>query len=127
MIYKITTDKPLAVVKEELAKHSKEGGFGVLGSYEFQKILATKGHPIDKDITVYELCNPAAAQEALKAMPEISVYLPCRLSVYEENGKTVLATINIDDMMNSVDVNADFKAHMSSVFEYLQSLMKSWH
>jgi len=127
MIYKITTDTPLSTVKEELAKHSKESGFGVLGSYEFQQILAGKGFPIDKDITVYELCNPSAAQEALKVMPEISVYLPCRLSVYEENAKTVLATINIKDIMESVDIDADFKAHMGSVFEYLESVMKSWN
>ncbi len=127
MIYKITTDKPLATVKEELANHSKESGFGVLGSYEFQKILAGKGFPIEKDITVYELCNPSAAQGALMALPEISVYLPCRISVYAENGKTVLATIDIRDIMESVDVDADFKEHMNSVFEYLESVMQSWH
>ena len=127
MIYKITTDKALEIVKEELANHSKESGFGVLNTYEFKKILAGKGFPIDKDITVYELCNPNAAQEALKSMPEISVYLPCRISVYEENGKTVLATIDIRDIMESVDVDADFKAHMNAVFEYLESVMKSWH
>jgi len=126
MIYKITTDTPLDLVKKELAEHAKEGGFGVLGSYEFQKILQTKGFPIEQDITVYELCNPHAAQEALKAMPMISVYLPCRLSIYEEKGKTVLATINIKDIMESIEVDADFKAHMNSVFEYLENIMKSW-
>jgi len=127
MIYKITTEVPLAQVKEELANHSKESGFGVLGSYEFKKILEAKGNPIDKDITVYELCNPVAAQGALSLIPEISVYLPCRLSVYEENGKTVLATINIQDIMASVDVNDEFKEHMNSVYEYLQNIMKSWN
>ena len=126
MIYKITTDKPLQMVKDELAEHSKESGFGVLGSYEFQKILQTKGFPIEKDITVYELCNPHAASEALTALPEISVYLPCRLSLYEENGKTVLATINIKDIMESVDVDQDFKLQMTSVFEYLEHVMQSW-
>lgn len=126
MIYKITTSTPLEQVKKELVEHSKESGFGVLGSYEFKKILQSKGFVIDKDITVYELCNPHAAQEALQAMPEISVYLPCRISVYEENGKTVIATINIIEILNSVDVNEDFKAHMQSVFEYLENIMKSW-
>ena len=126
MIYKIVSNKPLALIKEELSAHAKESGFGVLGSYEFKKILASKGHPIEKDITVYELCNPVAAQEALSALPEISVYLPCRLSLYEENGKSVLATINIEDMMQSVDVDSDFKMQMQSVFEYLQKLMHSF-
>lgn len=73
-----------------------------------------------------ELCNPHAAQEALQSMPEISVYLPCRVSIYEENGKTVIATINITDIMKSIDVDEDFKLHMQSVFEYLQHIMQSW-
>jgi len=126
MIYKITTDKPLQMVKNELAEHAKECGFGVLGSYEFQKILHSKGLQLDKDITVYELCNPKAAKEALEIMPEISVYLPCRLSLYEDNGKTVISTIDIRDIMDSMDVDEDFKAHMNSVFQYLEKLMKSW-
>lgn len=126
MIYKIVSKKPLEVIKTELQAHAKESGFGILGSYEFKKILESKGHPIEKDITVYELCNPVAAQEALNALPEISVYLPCRLSLYEENGQAVLATINIDDMMSSVDVSEDFKLQMRSVYEYLQKLMHSF-
>ena len=127
MIYKITTQVPLAQVKADLEGHSKESGFGVLNAYEFKKILQSKGFSLNKDITVYELCNPHAAHEALSAMPEISVYLPCRLSVYEENGETVLATINIEDMLNSVSVDEDFKLQMQSVFEYLQSVMHSWN
>lgn len=126
MIYKIVSNKPLALIKEELSEHAKESGFGVLGSYEFKKILASKGHPIDKDITVYELCNPVVAQEALMVLPEISVYLPCRLSLYEENGKSILATINIEDMLHSVEVDNDFRLHIQGVFEYLQKLMHSF-
>jgi len=126
MIYKITTDKPLSVVKEELESHSKESGFGVIGSYEFKKILEKKGFPIERDITVYELCNPKAANEALSAMPEISVYLPCRLSVYEEGGKTVLATIDINDIMDSMAIDETFKKNMKNVFAYLESVMRSW-
>jgi len=127
MIYKITTDKPLETVKSELEEHSKQNGFGVLYSYEFKKILQTKGFPIEKDITVYELCNPSAAQEALIQMPEISIFLPCRLSIFEENGKTVLSTIDIHAIMDSIEASDDFKAHMKSVFEYLEHIMQSWN
>jgi len=126
MIYKIISQKPIKEIKEELAKHAKERGFGILGSYEFKKILQAKGFPIEKDITLYELCNPSAAQEALSSLPEISVFLPCRLSLYEENGETVMATIDIREILKSVDVDEDFKLQMSSVFEYLEQLMKSW-
>jgi len=89
MIYKIKTNTPLQIVKDSLPSNSKEFGFGVLGSYEFKKILETKGFPIERDITVFELCNPKGAQEVLSTMADVSVYLPCRLSVYEEEGQTI--------------------------------------
>ena len=126
MIYKTTTQYPLETVKSQLEEHAKAVGFGLLGTYEFKKILQSKGYEIETDITVYELCNPVAAQAALDTMPEISVYLPCRLSVYEEEGKTVLATIGIDDMLGAVAVDDDFKKHMSEIFDKVRALMNGW-
>lgn len=126
MIYQTTTKTPLQTVKDEFEAHTKEHTFGVLGSYEFKKILHSKGFELEKDITVYEVCNPDAAQKILTAFPEISVYLPCRLSVYEKNGETVLRTIDMRDVVKNLDVDADFKAHMDSVFEHLINIMNSW-
>ena len=126
MIYKTTTQYPLETVKSQLEEHAKAVGFGVLGSYEFKNILQSKGYEIETDITVYELCNPVAAQAALDTMPEISVYLPCRLSVYEEEGQTVLATIGIEDMLGAVEVDDDFKKHMSEIFDKVRALMNGW-
>lgn len=126
MIYKINIEWPLETVKAQLEDKAKKVGFGILGSYEFKKILTTKGFPIEKDITVYELCNPAGAQKALNSMPDISVYLPCRLSVYEEDGGTTLATIGIEDMLQNVEVDEAFKSHMSEIFSNIRALMNAW-
>lgn len=126
MIYKIQTQSSLDTVKTQLAEKAKKAGFGILGSYEFKKILSEKGFEIEQDITVYELCNPADAQEALNSMPDISVYLPCRLSVYEENGVTTLATIGIEDMLQSMDADDLFKKHMNEIFQNIRVLMNYW-
>ena len=126
MIYKINIEWPLETVKAQLEDKAKTVGFGILGSYEFKKILTTKGFPIEKNITVYELCNPAGAQKALNSMPDISVYLPCRLSVYEEDGGTTLATIGIEDMLQNVEVDEAFKSHMSEIFSNIRALMNAW-
>jgi len=125
MIYKTKTNTPVQTVKDSLADSAKEFGFGVLGSYDFKQILETKGFPIEKNITVYELCNPKGAQKVLDINPEISVYLPCRLSVYEEDGQTVLSTIDPDHMITSLDVDDAFKAHMHLIFSSLQKIMQA--
>lgn len=126
MIYKVQTTHSIDRIKQELEEKAKDVGFGVLKSYAFKEILESKGFPIEKDITVFELCNPAAAQQALRQIPEISVYLPCRISLYEENGTTTLATIGFEDILNAVEVDDYFRSSMTALFENLKTLMHSW-
>ena len=126
MIYKIETTIEKSIIEKELEEKAKAVGFGVLEHYDFKKMLKEKSFPIEREITVFELCNPSGAQQALTAMPDISVYLPCRLSVYEENGKTVLATIGFEDILNAVEVDEEFQSFMTELFEKLKSLMHSW-
>ncbi len=127
MIYKIETNTTKQTIENEIEEKAKALGFGVLNAYNFTKILESKGFPIEQEITVFELCNPQGAHDALTNIAEISVYLPCRLSVYEENGKTILATIGFEDILNAVKVDEDFKVFMSVLFENLQKLMLSWN
>lgn len=125
MIYKIKINTPLHTVKDSLASSAKEFGFGILGSYEFKKILETKGFPIEKDITVFELCNPKGAQAVLSTIADVSVYLPCRLSIYEEDGQTVISTIDANHMIKSFNGDDAFNEHMLFIFSNLQKVMQS--
>lgn len=126
MIYTVETSTNINTIKQELENKAKEAGFGLLKSYEFKNILESKGFPIEKDITVFELCNPPGAQQALSEIASISVYLPCRISVYEENGATTLSTIGFEDILSSVDVDDRFKSYMIMLFENLKKVMHSW-
>ena len=127
MVYTVTTSTDIETVKQELEAKAKEVGFGLLNTYAFKRILEDKGYPIEKDITVYELCNPAGAQQALTYLSEISVYLPCRISVYEDKGVTTLSTIGIQDIVNNFDTDARFQSYMTILFENLKQVMYSWN
>jgi len=126
MIYTVTTSTDIETVKQEIEAKAKEVGFGLLNTYAFKQILEEKGYPIEKDITVFELCNPAGAQQALTYLSEISVYLPCRISVYEDKGVTTLSTIGIEDIINNFDTDARFQSYMTILFENLKQVMYSW-
>ena len=125
MIYSQKTNSTILSIKGQIASKAKEQGFGILKEYSFKSLLKEKGFPIERDITVFELCDPASAQVALNTHPEISVYLPCRLSLYEDNGKTVLSTIGIEDMLSAVEVDESFKAFMGEIFSRLKALINS--
>lgn len=126
MIYTTHTTTNMETITEELEEKAKKAGFGLLNIYEFKKILEVKGFPIEKDITIFELCNPLGAQQALSQLPEISVYLPCRISVYEDNGTTTISTIELEEIIDAVEVDESFKKDMSMLFENLKLVMHSW-
>lgn len=126
MVYKVETCKDINLVKEQIEEKAKDVGFSILNIYELTRMMHEKGYPVEKDITVFELCNPQGAQQSLARIAEISAYLPSRISVYEENGVTTLVTIGLEEIIDAVDVNEEFKAYMSILFNNLKHIMHSW-
>lgn len=126
MIYKHETTCEITIIKEEMSLKAKEHGFGVLKEYSFKELLEEKGFPIEKDITVFELCNPSGAQAALSSHPEISVFLPCRISLYEDKGKTVISTIGMEDILDNFDIDDVLKNRMAKLFNKLKALIDTW-
>lgn len=76
-----------------LPEISQRHKFGVLGVHDLKEKMASKGVAFPGECRVFEVCNPQQAKEVLTGAMEISTALPCRISVYVEHGKTVLATI----------------------------------
>jgi uncharacterized protein (DUF302 family) len=87
------TDAPLEEVCRRLPEVSQHYKFGVLGVHDLKEKMLAKGVPFERECRVFEVCNPQQAQAVLNRSIEISTALPCRISVYQENGQTVLATI----------------------------------
>lgn len=125
MLYTITTKDSIENIKNKMGEKAKEQGFGVLKEYHFQEILKAKGFPIQKNITVFEVCNPLAAQNILNKYPEISVFLPCRISLYEENGNTTISTIGIDNILQNFELDEEIKNYMHGIFEKTKDILKS--
>ena len=78
-----------ALLPEIVAKHK----FGTLGSTDLRQKMKDKGVAFDRDCRVFDVCNPQQAKTVLERDMAVSTVLPCRISVYEEGGKTVVATV----------------------------------
>jgi uncharacterized protein (DUF302 family) len=68
-------------------------GFGVVAVHDLRETMAKKGVDLGRACDIYEVCNPHQAKQVLDSDMSISSALPCRISVYEEDGKTRLSTI----------------------------------
>jgi uncharacterized protein (DUF302 family) len=42
---------------------------------------------------IFEVCQPQQAKKVLEENMSVSTALPCRISIYEEGGKTILAAL----------------------------------
>ena len=88
-----STSLPLATVCQRLPEIATSHKFGVQAVHNLREKMESKGVPFGRECRVIEVCNPRHAQMVLNQAIEISTALPCRISVYEEDGRTILATI----------------------------------
>ena len=93
MLHVVDSMKPLERLIADLEQAISRHKFGVLGVHDLRAKMAEKGVSFARECRVFEVCNPHQAKKVLEANLEISTALPCRISVYEEGGKTRLATI----------------------------------
>lgn len=93
MLHITETTKDADTAVRDLTEAVKRHNFGVLHTYDLQTKLAEKGFDLANRCRILEVCNPALASRVLTANMAISLALPCRISVYEENGATRIGTI----------------------------------
>ena len=93
MLYKKQTTKSVDRAFEDVQAALKAGGFGMLHYYDFRKTLADKGFDLPNECLVLEVCNPRQAAGVLAIDMSLNLALPCRLSIYEEHGSTVIGMV----------------------------------
>ncbi len=99
MLINVESTKSVEEVRKRLEEKSKERGFGVLSVHEVSSILQSKGHPIDYTSVIVEICQPQSASRVLAKNPYIATALPCRIAIFEKEGRTVLSTIAPTQML----------------------------
>lgn len=79
----------------ELEKIAGEMKWGVPHKYDLQATLKGKGFDVNP-VTVMSLCKPDLANLILSSHDEqlVSAMMPCRVAVYENNGKTYVSMLN---------------------------------
>lgn len=104
MLYTVKSEKSLDQVCTDLEKAVSAHQFGLVAKHDLRQTMEKKGVSFDRECRVYEVCNPHQAKKVLEVEMQISTALPCRISVYEADGKVVLATVKPEKMLALYDV-----------------------
>ena len=99
MLHIVESKKSMEQLSKDLEAAVARHKFGVLGVHDLRATMAKKGVAFARECRIFEVCNPQQAKKVLEANLEISTALPCRISVYEEDGTTKLATIKPTAML----------------------------
>jgi uncharacterized protein (DUF302 family) len=87
----IRYEEALAKIPEVLEEH----GFGVLTRIDVGDMLRTKLGVNGRRYAILGACDPTIAHRALSTDPDVGVFLPCTVAVYEDDaGRTVVAIMD---------------------------------
>ena len=93
MLIKLFTEKTVSDASVALQAAVQANHFGVMQVHNLKETMGKKGVEFDRECLIFEVCQPQQAKKVLDENMSVSAALPCRISIYEEGGKTVLATL----------------------------------
>jgi uncharacterized protein (DUF302 family) len=120
----VETSKSVAEAQNDLEAALQEMKFGVLHIHNVTETLQNKGFEMEEQIYVYEVCNPEYASKVLAVDLSMNMALPCRISIYTENGKTMIGMINPSIALAMMSDDANLKKIAMEVEKLLKKAIE---
>ncbi len=100
MKYIVDTKKTIVQAVSDLEQAVKSHSFGVLHTYDLKETLKGKGIELPRECHIFEICNPKQAAAVLAEDMDLNMALPCRISVWENEGGAVkIGMLSPKDML----------------------------
>ena len=93
MLIKLFSGKTVSETAAALQAAVQANHFGVMQVHNLKETMAKKGVEFARECLIFEVCQPQQAKKVLDQNMSVSTALPCRISIYTEDGKTILASL----------------------------------
>lgn len=122
----VETQKTINQAAQDLQDAVKANGFGVLHAYDLKEVLKTKGIDLPQECRIFDICNAVQAAAVLAEDMDINMALPCRISVWEnEGGKVRIGMISPKSMLESLSDSPALKNIATDVEEKMKLMIQS--
>ncbi|OLO26136.1 hypothetical protein BTR23_24055 [Alkalihalophilus pseudofirmus] len=101
--YTVETDQSTEETIKTLEANLKKDKFGVLWEFDVQQKLNQTGLEFSQPFTVLEVCNPHESKRVLDKNILVGYFLPCKIVVYSDEGKTKIGMPKPTALIQSVD------------------------
>lgn len=123
MYYIVDSTKPFDQAATDLEAAVARHGFGVLHVHDLGNTLRSKGVEFSGDCKVFEVCNPGQAAKVMAGDMRLNMALPCRISVYTDNGQTRIGMIRPEPMLGSLSDDPALSAIAKEVEQKTRQMM----
>jgi uncharacterized protein (DUF302 family) len=123
VLYTKEANGSFAETLDRLAQAVTDHQFGVIETIDLRAKLNAKGVEFDRPCTVFEVCNPHRAKQVLDEDIALSTALPCRISVYEQDGQVFVAMVRPSAILGLFDLSNEVGQVASEVEEDLIAII----
>lgn len=123
--YKIISNQLIEQIVQQVPRVCEQFKFSLLQTYIYHEIVENKGFPIKRKVYVFEICQAKTAAAMLTDYPHFSIFMPCKIAIYEENEQVVLSTMNMEIMLNALTSSPEIFKDTTLLFGTLKTMMDS--
>lgn len=120
----VETEKTIDQAALDIQEAVKANDFGILHTYDLKETLKTKGVDLPQECRIFEICNPSQAAAVLAEDMDMNMALPCRISVWEnEGGRVKIGMISPKDMLGALSSSPVLKKIAEDVEETMKMII----
>ncbi|HLG41793.1 MAG TPA: DUF302 domain-containing protein [Planctomycetota bacterium] len=93
MFYERTARRTPQEIRADVEAVLHRHGFILVNVHDLHEMYIRAGHHVAGELFVFEISNPDLGKDAVKALPQCTVFMPYRISLYVRDGRTRLATL----------------------------------
>ena len=103
MVYIEKSEKSVQEVVNKIQEVISNYKFGVLHIHNVKETLNSKGINFKNECQILDICNPVVANEFLSSDMSLSSIMPCKISVYKEDGETTIAVNSLVQLVDDIN------------------------
>ena len=105
MQYMEISNKSVQEVIDSLKEVTAKYKYGIQHIHNVKETLKSKGIELENECQIVDICNPIVAQKFLSEDMSLSIIMPCKISVYTQDGDTMIAMNSLVQLVD--DINPD--------------------
>ncbi len=121
MQYMEVTNKSVEEVIDSLKEVTAKYKYGIQHIHNVKETLKSKGIDLGNECQIVDICNPIVAEKFLTEDMSLSIIMPCKISVYTQDGETMIAMNSLVQLVD--DINPDLIELAQEVQEQLLEII----